>query len=80
VAGSGDAGAFRICLASYINRQAEHHTTADFRSALLALLRAHGIEYDEKYVFDRAAVQRPDPPPLRGQWAWQELVATCFSR
>ena len=32
--------------------QAEHHKTEDFRSELLRVLRAHGIEFNEKYVFD----------------------------
>jgi len=37
---------------NYIARQAEHHKKEDFKSELLRSLRAHGIEYDEKYVFD----------------------------
>ena len=36
----------------YIAGQAEHHRKEDFRSELLRLLRAHGIEFDERYVFD----------------------------
>jgi REP element-mobilizing transposase RayT len=36
----------------YIARQAEHHEKEDYRSELLRLLRAHHIEFDEKYVFD----------------------------
>ncbi len=36
----------------YIANQAEHHTKEDFKSELLRLLRAHGIEFDERYVFD----------------------------
>ena len=36
----------------YIARQAEHHAKQDFRSELLRLFRAHGVESDEKYVFD----------------------------
>ena len=36
----------------YIANQAEHHKTVDFRSELLQLLRAHGVEFEEKYVFD----------------------------
>ena len=39
-------------LKRYILGQAEHHKTVDFRSELLGLLRAHGIGFDEKYVFD----------------------------
>ena len=36
----------------YIARQAEHHQRHDFKSELLKLLRAHGVEFDEKYLFD----------------------------
>lgn len=36
----------------YIAGQAEHHQKEDFKSELLRLLRAHGIEFDERYVFD----------------------------
>jgi REP element-mobilizing transposase RayT len=36
----------------YIARQAEHHRKEDFKSELLRLLRAHGVEFDEKWVFD----------------------------
>lgn len=37
---------------SYIAGQREHHRKEDFKSELLRLLRAHGIEFDERYVFD----------------------------
>ncbi len=36
----------------YIARQAAHHTKEGFQSEFLRLLRAHEIEFDEKYVFD----------------------------
>jgi hypothetical protein len=36
----------------YIANQAEHHKKEDFKSELLRLLRAHEIEFDERYVFD----------------------------
>lgn len=36
----------------YIAGQVEHHKTEDFKSELLRMLRAHGVEFDEKYVFD----------------------------
>ena len=36
----------------YIAGQAEHHKREDFKSELLRLLLAHGVEFDEKYVFD----------------------------
>lgn len=36
----------------YIARQAEHHRESDFKSELLAMFRAHGVDFDEQYVFD----------------------------
>ncbi|MCW5775651.1 MAG: IS200/IS605 family transposase [Phycisphaeraceae bacterium] len=36
----------------YIAGQAEHHKKEDFKSELLRLFRAHGVEFEEKYVFD----------------------------
>jgi len=36
----------------YIAGQAEHHKKEDFNSELLRILRAHGVEFNEKYVFD----------------------------
>ncbi|MGD9790452.1 MAG: IS200/IS605 family transposase [Phycisphaerales bacterium] len=36
----------------YIAGQAEHHTKEDFTSELRRLLRAHGVEFDERYAFD----------------------------
>jgi REP element-mobilizing transposase RayT len=37
---------------SYIDNQEAHHSRRDFRQELIAFLRAHEIEYDERYVFD----------------------------
>ena len=37
---------------TYIAGQAEHHKKEDFKSELLALLRAHAVEFDERYVFE----------------------------
>jgi len=37
---------------TYIAGQAEHHKKEDFKSELLRTLRAHRVEFDEKYVFD----------------------------
>jgi putative transposase len=37
---------------AYIENQREHHAREDFSSELLKLLRAHGVEFDERYVFD----------------------------
>lgn len=36
----------------YIERQAEHHRKEDFRSELARLLRAHGVEFEERYALD----------------------------
>lgn len=36
----------------YIAGQAEHHRKEDFKSELLRILRAHDVEFDERYVFD----------------------------
>ncbi len=37
---------------TYIAGQVEHHKKEDFKSELLRSLRFHGIEFDERYVFD----------------------------
>ncbi len=36
----------------YILRQEQHHKRHDFKAELLALLKKHKVEYDERYVFD----------------------------
>ena len=36
----------------YITHQEEHHRKIGFQDELRALLRKHGIEWDEKYVWD----------------------------
>jgi REP element-mobilizing transposase RayT len=36
----------------YIESQAEHHNQKDFKTEFLSFLKAHHIEYDERYVFD----------------------------
>jgi putative transposase len=36
----------------YIAGQAEHHKKEDFKSELLRILRAHGVDFDERYVFE----------------------------
>ena len=35
----------------YIMEQEEHHKTRSFEDKFMALLRAHGIEYDERYLW-----------------------------
>ncbi|MEZ0268040.1 MAG: IS200/IS605 family transposase [Phycisphaerae bacterium] len=37
---------------TYIAGQAEHHKREDFKAELLRFLRVHGVEFDERYVFD----------------------------
>jgi REP-associated tyrosine transposase len=37
-------------LRRYIEAQEEHHRKQSFREELAAILRAHGIEYDEQYL------------------------------
>jgi putative transposase len=36
----------------YIANQEEHHRTVSFQEEFLALLTRHGIEYDDRYVWD----------------------------
>ncbi len=36
----------------YINNQKEHHHNRTFQEEYILLLRKHGIDYDERYVFD----------------------------
>ena len=36
----------------YVSRQEEHHQIISFQEELLALLRKHEIEYDERYLWD----------------------------
>jgi REP element-mobilizing transposase RayT len=38
-------------VAEYIRNQKQHHRTQDFKTEFLALLRAHGIDFDEDEVF-----------------------------
>lgn len=37
---------------TYIAGQAEHHKREDFQSEILRLLRAHSVEFEERYVLD----------------------------
>lgn len=39
-------------LLAYIDRQEEHHRTANFQEEYIQLLQEHGIPYDERYVWD----------------------------
>lgn len=42
----------REAVAAYIDGQQEHHAKRDYQEELRFLLRQHGVEYDEKYVWD----------------------------
>ena len=50
-------GAFSISLShidrtvNYIKNQKEHHKKATFQEEYLAILKKHGIEYDERYLW-----------------------------
>ncbi len=39
-------------VAEYIRHQQEHHQTRDFKAEYRALLERHGIDFDERYVWD----------------------------
>ena len=36
---------------TYIQNQQEHHRKRTFREEYIALLEAHGVDYDERYIF-----------------------------
>lgn len=38
-------------LIEYVKNQKEHHRKFDFRSEYIELLKEHGIEFEEKYLF-----------------------------
>jgi hypothetical protein len=37
---------------AYIENQEEHHRERTFQEEFRAMLRKHGIEWDERYVWD----------------------------
>lgn len=37
---------------AYIANQREHHRTQTFQEEYLEFLRRHGVEYDERYLWD----------------------------
>ena len=37
-------------MVEYVKNQQEHHKKITFREEYIALLKEHGIEYDEKYL------------------------------
>jgi putative transposase len=36
----------------YIRKQEEHHRRFTYQEEFLAFLRQHGLEYDERYIWD----------------------------
>jgi putative transposase len=54
----GGYGAFTVSASQvektrrYILDQEEHHKTQTFEEEFIALLKAHGIEYDERYIWN----------------------------
>jgi hypothetical protein len=36
----------------YIQHQREHHRTRTFQDEYLELLQKHGVDYDERYLWD----------------------------
>ena len=38
-------------LIEYVKNQKEHHQKISFRDEYISLLKEHGIEFDEKYLF-----------------------------
>ena len=36
----------------YVRNQEEHHRTISFKEEFVALLKKHGIDYDERYLWD----------------------------
>ena len=53
----GGYGAFSVsqsnsnAVVRYIRNQAQHHARISFESEFLALLKRHGVEFDEKYLW-----------------------------
>jgi REP element-mobilizing transposase RayT len=51
-------GAFSVSRANargveqYIARQEEHHRKVTFQEEFVAILKSHGVEYDERYLWD----------------------------
>jgi len=39
-------------LIEYIRNQEEHHRKRGFKEEFLILLERHGVEYDERYLWD----------------------------
>jgi hypothetical protein len=44
--------AYLASVIRYIERQEEHHRKMDFKAEYIKLLKAHGVEYDERYIWE----------------------------
>ncbi|HEV2991285.1 MAG TPA: hypothetical protein VG759_22795, partial [Candidatus Angelobacter sp.] len=53
--------------------QEEHNRKFNYQEEILALLRKHGVEYDERYARD----QKPLCRPLRGLWVCLNSAPTA---
>ncbi len=42
----------RAAVEKYISNQEEHHRVASFKDEFVSFLQKHGMEYDEKYLWD----------------------------
>lgn len=58
LAGSKDSGAFTVSesvvdtVSKYIQRQKIHHQKPTFENEYRELLRLHGIDFDDRYLWD----------------------------
>ena len=56
--GSAGYGAFSVspsqleAVLEYVDTQQEHHRTRTFQEEYRELLRRHGVDFDERYVWD----------------------------
>jgi REP element-mobilizing transposase RayT len=57
-------GAFTVspsqlpALIDYVDHQEDHHRARTFQDEFVAILKKHGVEYDEQYLFDGARSER----------------------
>ena len=57
-AGQAGYGAFSVsqsnlqAVVKYIRNQEQHHRKISFQEAFIAFLKAHGIAYDERYIWE----------------------------
>jgi len=49
-------------LIDYVERQEEHHRERSFEEEFVTILKKHGVEYDERYLFDVEGEQEVKEP------------------